>query len=99
LLLLLSLLAPRAPAPTLFPYTTLFRSIGALPNSLPAPTLPGADWAMTQSLLVPALAVAALAAIESLLSARVAAGMADTGPYQPRSEEHTSELQSRFELV
>lgn len=60
--------------------------IGALPNSLPAPTLPTADWAMTQSLLVPALAVAALAAIESLLSARVAAGMADTGAYQPDRE-------------
>lgn len=35
---------------------------------------------------MPAVAVAALAAIESLLSARVAASLADTGPYDPDRE-------------
>ncbi|MBB1500851.1 SulP family inorganic anion transporter [Propioniciclava sp. MC1683] len=49
--------------------------IGALPTSLPAPSLPSFDWRTIQGLAAPALAVAALAALESLLSARVADGM------------------------
>lgn len=49
--------------------------IGALPTSLPAPTLPAFDWRTVQALIPPAFAVAALAALESLLSARVADGM------------------------
>lgn len=61
-------------------------TIGALPRSLPAPQLPAMDPAMIQALAGPALAVAALAAIESLLSARVAASMADTGPYNADRE-------------
>ena len=48
--------------------------------------MPSADWATVSSLLGPALTVAALAAIESLLSARVAASMADTGPYDADRE-------------
>ena len=55
--------------------------IGELPESLPAPALPGFDLALLQSLVVPAFTVAALAAIESLLSARVASGISDTGRY------------------
>ena len=49
--------------------------IGALPDGLPAPSLPHLDLAMVGDLTGPALAVAALAAIESLLSARVASTM------------------------
>jgi SulP family sulfate permease len=49
--------------------------IGALPDSLPLPTVPHLDAGMLRSLIGPAVAVAALAAIESLLSARVAAAM------------------------
>lgn len=60
--------------------------IGALPASLPAPSLPSLDPGVLSSLLLPALTVAALAAIESLLSARVAASLADTGPYDPDRE-------------
>lgn len=55
-------------------------TIGALPNSLPAPSFPFIALESLPSLVGPALAVAALAAIESLLSARVAASMSDTGP-------------------
>lgn len=55
-------------------------TIGALPHSLPAPSLPALDPAMLGALIGPAFAVAALAAIESLLSARVAATIAPTGP-------------------
>ncbi|MHA7135344.1 SulP family inorganic anion transporter [Oerskovia turbata] len=55
--------------------------IGALPDSLPLPSVPPLDAGMLRSLIGPAFAVAALAAIESLLSARVAAAM--PGPDQP----------------
>ncbi len=54
-------------------------TIGELPNSLPAPSLPSLDPALLASLAAPAAAVAALAAIESLLSARVAASLSNTG--------------------
>ncbi len=60
--------------------------IGALPSRLPAPVLPHADLAVLHSLFGAALAIAALAAIESLLSARVAATMSSTGPYDPNRE-------------
>ncbi|VEG52283.1 sulfate transporter [Mycolicibacterium aurum] len=60
--------------------------IGALPSHLPAPVLPGVDLATARALFGAALAVAALAAIESLLSARVAATMSPTGPYDPNRE-------------
>lgn len=61
-------------------------SIGELPAHLPAPVLPQVDLAAMRSLVGAALAIAALAAIESLLSARVAATMAPTGPYDPDRE-------------
>ncbi|MFV9632653.1 SulP family inorganic anion transporter [Mycobacterium neumannii] len=61
-------------------------SIGGLPSHLPAPVLPQVDLAAMRTLVGAALAIAALAAIESLLSARVAATMAPTGPYDPDRE-------------
>ena len=60
--------------------------IGALPSGLPAPSLPTVAVADLPDLMGPVVAVAALAAIESLLSARVAASMANTGPYNPDRE-------------
>ncbi|MGV0849349.1 SulP family inorganic anion transporter [Mycolicibacterium phlei] len=60
--------------------------IGELPSHLPAPVLPHADLAALRTVVGAALAIAALAAIESLLSARVAATMAPTGPYDPDRE-------------
>lgn len=60
--------------------------IGELPSHLPAPVLPHVDPSALSSLLGAALAIAALAAIESLLSARVAATMSPTGPYDPDRE-------------
>ena len=60
--------------------------IGALPSQLPAPVLPHADLSALRTLVGAALAIAALAAIESLLSARVAATMSPTGPYDPDRE-------------
>lgn len=61
-------------------------SIGTLPSHLPAPLLPHADTGALRTLIGAALAIAALAAIESLLSARVAATMSPTGPYDPDRE-------------
>ena len=60
--------------------------IGAIPASLPAPSLPAVDPALLGVLLPAAATVAALAAIESLLSARVAGSMADTGAFDPDRE-------------
>lgn len=60
--------------------------IGALPDHLPMPGLPELDLGMIRTLLGPAVAVALLAAIESLLSAKVAASLADTGPFDPDRE-------------
>ncbi|GLP83147.1 SulP family inorganic anion transporter [Mycobacterium antarcticum] len=60
--------------------------IGELPSHLPTPVLPAADLGASKTLLGAALAIAALAGIESLLSARVAATMAPTGPYDPNRE-------------
>jgi sulfate permease, SulP family len=61
-------------------------AIGALPSQLPVPVWPHADLAVLHTLFGAALAIAALAAIESLLSARVAATMSSTGPYDPNRE-------------
>ena len=61
-------------------------TIGELPAGLPAPVLPTLSWDAVVPLLGPALTVAALAAIESLLSARVAASISDTGPYDADRE-------------
>src|SRR5207249_7631809 len=69
----------RPPRSTLFPYTTLFRSL---------------------------LAGEPRAALQSVVRTAVAAVLSDAGglavarrEQQTRSEEHTSELQSRFDLV
>ncbi|OBF50602.1 SulP family inorganic anion transporter [Mycolicibacterium monacense] len=61
-------------------------AIGELPSHLPAPVLPTVDADSLRTLLSAAVTVAALAAIESLLSARVAATMSPTGPYDPDRE-------------
>lgn len=60
--------------------------IGELPSALPAPSIPSVDVALVGTLLGPALTIAALAAIESLLSARVAASISNTGPYDADRE-------------
>jgi SulP family sulfate permease len=65
---------------------TPLATIGAIPSSLPAPSLPAIDPETLGVLLPAAATVAALAAIESLLSARVAGSMADTGAFDPDRE-------------
>ncbi|MEV1292417.1 SulP family inorganic anion transporter [Pseudonocardia sp. NPDC049635] len=58
--------------------------IGALPDTLPLPSIPAIDPGMLRELGGAALAVAALAAIESLLSARVATSMTRTAHHPDR---------------
>jgi SulP family sulfate permease len=60
--------------------------IGTLPDSIPAPSLPGMSLGQMRDLLGAAFAIAALAMVESLLSAKVADGMADTGRHDPDRE-------------
>ncbi len=60
--------------------------IGALPDSLPAPSLPDTSFGELRELLSAAFAVAVLAAIESLLSAKVADGMTDLERHDPDRE-------------
>src|SRR2546429_1691768 len=69
------LIIRRPPRSTLFPYTTLFRSVARSSTHIPAPT----SGARRPENPLPATAS----------GARLA----------PRSEEHTSELQSRLHLV
>src|SRR5205809_6148328 len=75
---------PRSP---LFPYTTLFRSL-YLPESLPS--FSAAELKSFDDLDYPALALQFL---------RRFAPDRSTGRSPSRSEEHTSELQSRLHLV
>jgi SulP family sulfate permease len=60
--------------------------IGALPASLPAPSMPGASAGQMRALASAAVAVAVLAALESLLSARVADGMTGGRRHDPDRE-------------
>ena len=61
-------------------------TIGAIPSSLPLPSLPIIQVDELPSLLSSALAIAALAGIESLLSAKVADGLADGANHDPDRE-------------
>ncbi|HLU42433.1 MAG TPA: SulP family inorganic anion transporter [Microthrixaceae bacterium] len=61
-------------------------TIGALPSSLPLPSMPDIPFSELDRYLSAAFAVAALAAIESLLSAKVADGMSDTSRHDPDRE-------------
>lgn len=65
--------------------------LGALPDSLPTPSVPRVSLSALPELLGPAVAIAALAGIESLLSVRVASGLPGpngqtTGPFHPDRE-------------
>src|SRR5690606_40781880 len=99
--LLLSLPPPRS---ILFPYTTLFRSVlgvaaGAVMVSAFGEPIEGAE-GMVLMRIVPALFVVALggAALGWLTAALVQVIGVPVGVGE-RSEEHTSELQSRENLV
>src|SRR3712207_7333422 len=85
----------RPPRSTLFPYTTLFRSSSHAPASPP-----GNPWTQLSSLNSASAATSGPQAAEPSLEPRQASvavsNVCSTGT---RSEEHTSELQSRQYLV
>src|SRR5699024_11372971 len=88
---------PRAPAP-LFPYTTLFRSRDAVdgpesPLALSAPVLLDGWWYIDR------FDPAGTATLSRVRDRAGLCGPAGIPEIVPRSEEHTSELQSRFDLV
>src|SRR3712207_8830176 len=79
----------RPPRSTLFPYTTLFRSAY------------GATFLIFSDYQRAAVRLSALMKIPSIwVYTHDSIGLGEDGPtHQPRSEEHTSELQSRQYLV
>src|SRR3712207_9070605 len=96
----------RPPRSTLFPYTTLFRSEGGrLSRSVSACVATRGSYAASSrrraatSLRVGSVPCSSAASVFTYSSATSAAfhGVQDSGPV--RSEEHTSELQSRQYLV
>src|SRR5207249_11795559 len=96
-------IVPPSPSSTLFPYTTLFRSwlrfVGPVHRTPVHAIWIGALLAFLSTLYTPAfLTLAAGCAVFLYISYAmpVAAGLVAEGR---RSEEHTSELQSRFDLV
>src|SRR5699024_12010753 len=90
--------SPPPPCPALFPYTTLFRS-------RPSPALAGL-WALLEEVLdLGAVGAQCFRLVTCDPGSEVsddgwgAAEHGDAGTERQRSEEHTSELQSRFDLV
>src|SRR5699024_11996212 len=99
------LLLPPPPRSTPFPYTTLFRSALVTASSVVMVTGPERlRYAMAALMLCAGVSVVTL---DSVLTrrARTAAPKSDAAVFDAllvegvRSEEHTSELQSRFDLV
>src|SRR3712207_9537793 len=96
----------RPPRSTLFPYTTLFRSIegvavksGRLYAGMRAPLLDGGQAAVLSVNLEGLFDDKALDARLHRLKLGPGRGVRDLTAYEDRSEEHTSELQSRQYLV
>src|SRR5437867_8898885 len=89
--LLVHLRLPRPPASTLFPYTTLFRSRRES-DRIRALAL-GADDCLLKPFAPQELVLRVGAILRRLSSPAV------DGPDAGRSEEHTSELQSPYDLV
>src|SRR5689334_23816808 len=79
----------RPPRSTLFPYTTLFRSIGEI----------GFDGATYRALQFDGPGVANLSIDDRMTIANMAIEAGGKNGIFERSEEHTSELQSQFHLV
>src|SRR5687768_17775737 len=85
------------PYSTLFPYTTLFRSALAHGLDRPGPVVAGCIWKGRFC----RVAAGADVGLDRIDSRRADADkhLAGAGPRIRRSEEHTSELQSRLHLV
>src|SRR3712207_7601263 len=90
----------RPPRSTLFPYTTLFRSTRALAAEGVAVTVMDLQEERGQALAAELGGHTTFVRTDVTDEASVQAAIAEaTGKDRPRSEEHTSELQSRQYLV
>src|SRR5699024_12275700 len=86
----LSTMIPRPPRPTLFPYTTLFRSERRATQEI----------GNASRLAEPRVARGCSTSPIRIQRNRKESHVSVTAPFRlRRSEEHTSELQSRFDLV
>src|SRR5687768_18129017 len=83
----------RPPTSTLFPYTTLFRSITQIVNDVRTLDSSGARPAK------PNERIAGEQSVRTGIQSRAELTFADKSLTRLRSEEHTSELQSRLHLV
>src|SRR5207249_9940003 len=92
---LISSLPPPPPTSTLFPYTTLFRSPSPLPRWPPA--IQNSD--RLHAALRSRELAARRQAWDHTRSSRMQVQRVPPSGTRNRSEEHTSELQSRFDLV
>src|SRR3712207_8758258 len=88
----------RPPRSTLFPYTTLFRSedtyVTPAKARMPTPSSPSSQPATAPGIEFSTRSTAAEGTWRRMLTAN-----SETENSRPRSEEHTSELQSRQYLV
>src|SRR2546423_9042599 len=93
----------RPPRSTLFPYTTLFRSAGPSASVLIEPPLNAPNAEPLVQLIVGTVVAGdeagALAALRAEASGAVGDSIGVGDGSEPRSEEHTSELQSLAYLV
>src|SRR3989442_6838365 len=89
----------RPPSPPLFPYTTLFRSGGLRVEPVDSASIPAASFRMRPG--APLVSVPAVVVRLRITGARPDASGTRRPEWTrcPRSEEHTSELQSRPHLV
>src|SRR5207253_11277888 len=93
------LLHPPPPRSTHFPYTTLFRSQGAATPTATTETAPATTVATAEESVAAAAAVTGDSNDASSVIPSRAANASPVPTEGSRSEEHTSELQSRGHLV
>src|SRR3712207_7752159 len=89
----------RPPRSTLFPYTTLFRSERTVVAEVRGADRPDERFVFSAHVQEPGANDNASGVAALTEAARVLATLSRTGAARPRSEEHTSELQSRQYLV
>src|SRR3712207_8467177 len=94
----------RPPRSTLFPYTTLFRSIIGLATWMLVGTISSPIWLVFATALASSVSLLVHEAAHAVALVPVPTFLGLYGPstkvqHGPRSEEHTSELQSRQYIV
>src|SRR3712207_7495438 len=89
----------RPPRSTLFPYTTLFRSNAGIFSMAPAWELTEEEWDLLMAVNLKGVWLATKYVVPSMIEQRYGKIVLTSSRNGLRSEEHTSELQSRQYLV